>query len=107
MANNFDIVISGKDESSAAFATLNANIARAAAQLAAMQAPIAQVGGLVDKFKTSIVAIGGALAIDKIAAWLSELQKSTADIKAQSDVLGLTTDQLQAYKLAAIASGQP
>lgn len=68
----------------------------------------------LSSFAASVVKIGagiiGALelkeTISRIAEYGKSLQENAANLQTQAEALGLTTDQFQAYRAAAIESGQ-
>lgn len=55
---------------------------------------------------TFIAGLGIGAAIQRFTAYLNGLQKSAADLQTQAVTLGLSTDQFQAYRAAALESGQ-
>lgn len=55
---------------------------------------------------TFIAGLGIGAAAHRFVTYLQSLQKSAADLQTQAVTLGLSTDQFQAYRAAAIESGQ-
>lgn len=62
-----------------------------------------KAGGTLTKF---IAGLGIGAAAHRFVAYLNSLQKSAADLQTQAASLGLSTDQFQAYRAAALESGQ-
>lgn len=69
-----------------------------------------QTAETVDKTGKTFAAFIGGLGIGAAAqrfiAYLNSLQKNAADLQTQAATLGLSTDQFQAYRAAALESGQ-
>lgn len=69
-----------------------------------------QTAETADKTGKTLVAfvagLGIGAAAQRFITYLNSLQKSAADLQTQSVTLGLSTDQFQAYRAAAIESGQ-
>lgn len=69
-----------------------------------------QTGETADKTGKNIAkfiaSLGIGAAIQRFTAYLNGLQKSAADLQTQAVTLGLSTDQFQAYRAAALESGQ-
>lgn len=70
---------------------------------------ITKAGQSFDGFVSLVKRGVAALALEQLAesalSYAEALQKSTAALGTQALTLGLTTDQLQAYKLAAVEAG--
>lgn len=63
----------------------------------------------IDSFIGQVKKVAGALGLAELGRqafeYMESLQKSAAELSTQATALGLSTDQLQAYKIAAVDAG--
>lgn len=88
-------------------AELRAGFDTAGAELKSFQDKLSGFAASVVKIGSGIVAaLGVREIIGELAEYGKKLQENAAQISTQAEVLGLTTDQFQAYRAAALESGQ-
>jgi hypothetical protein len=67
--------------------------------------PLEKLGERINGVKGALVALGAALAVDRVGAWVNEVAGAADDLGDMSDRLGISTAALQEWGYAAQLSG--
>lgn len=101
MPQSYDFAITAEDLSGPAWQSLKRQAREASDQVAAMNDPLKGLLGIAQQARAAFAAFIGSEVVARFVEFNNQVKEATALMARQSDALGITTDALQAYQMAA------